>query len=125
MIRKYYLVCLLFLTACQAGGSPAERSVQNYLKALADKDQAAIATGICPDFEMDALLELDALALVQTTLEDVSCRQVSVDEQGARVVCTGNILTSYNGEAQSIDLSTRTYTVINDNGSWLVCGYKE
>lgn len=99
--------------------------MQNYLQALADKNQAAMIQGICPDFEMDALLELDALALVQTTLQDVSCRQLSGDDQSAQVACTGYILTSYNGEAQSIDLSTRTYTVINDNGSWLVCGYKE
>ena len=125
MRKGIYLVWLLFFTACQSGISPAERTMQDYLQDLAEKNQASLISRTCPDFEMEALLELDALALVQTTLEDVACRQINADEQTAQVVCTGSIVTSYNGESQTIDLSSRTYTVINDNESWLVCGYEE
>ena len=75
--------------------------------------------------EMDALLEYDSFALVETSLKSVSCKQVSADDNSAQVVCQGSIEASYNGEMQSFDLSARTYTVQNDNGNWLVCGYKK
>ena len=119
------LIPFLLLTACQGGATPAERSVQGFLQALADKNEAMMTSRVCPDYESDALLELDSLALVKTSLKDVSCKQVSMDDKGAQVVCQGSIEATYNGEVQSFDLSTRTYTVVNDGGDWLVCGYKK
>jgi len=95
------------------------------LQALADKNEAVMTSLVCPDYEADALLELDSLALVKTSLKDVSCRQVGTDDKGAQVVCRGSIEATYNGEVQSFDLSTRSYTVVNDGRDWLVCGYKK
>ena len=122
-MKKFHWIWLLLLTACQGGESPAERSTLNYLQALVEKDQARLQSYTCPEFEMEALLELDALALVQTSLEDVTCDQLSSNGQSALVACTGSITMTYSGEAQRIDLSARTYSVVHDRESWLVCGY--
>jgi len=119
------LLALLLLTACQSGASPAERAVQGFLQALADKNEAEVVSLICPDYETDALLELDSLALVRTSLKAVSCKQVGADDKGAQVVCQGSIEASYNGETRTFDLALRTYTVVNSGGDWLVCGYKK
>ncbi|MFZ5858259.1 MAG: hypothetical protein ACOYZ6_15645 [Chloroflexota bacterium] len=122
-MKRILWIWLLLLTACQGGESPAERSTLNYLQALAEKDQARLQSYTCPEFEMEALLELDALALVQTDLENVTCDLLSSNGQSAQVACTGSITMTYSGEAQRIDLSARTYSVVHDRESWLVCGY--
>lgn len=124
MKQVSFLILLIFLlTSCQDSMSPAEQSMQKYMQALADKNQDVVLSLVCPFYETDALLEFDSYALVQTTLKDVSCHEVSRTGKEAKVVCGGSLDASYNGEIQSFDLSARTYTVINEKGYWLVCGY--
>ena len=65
--RKIGLVlgcAFLVLSGCSsnqpAAASPAVQTLENYLKALADKNETAYSQLICPDWEMDAFLEYDA-----------------------------------------------------------------
>jgi hypothetical protein len=125
MKRSIFVMSLvaILLTACGGSPSPAALTVESYLQALTDKQDAVMLSYVCPDYEMDALLEYDAYALVQTTLKDLSCRETGTDGTTSTVECSGSIEATYGSELRSFDLSERTYSVVNDGGSWLVCGY--
>ena len=114
-MKKTILFLALFLVAC----SPTPASVvEDFLTALAAKDEARLLTLVCADYEFDALLEFDSYALVQTTLKDLGCQPT-----GADVICSGSIEASYGDEIRSFDLSERTYHLVQDGSDWLVCGY--
>jgi hypothetical protein len=113
----------LILSACGAGTSGgAADTVEAYITALASKDEAALLSNSCADYEDDALLELDSFALVEVTLDGMACSETGEEGNLVLVDCTGTVQMSYNGEPQELDLSTRTYEVTNENGNWLVCG---
>lgn len=122
-----YLLLLLSVTAlaaCQpAGSNRAVAALEDYLHALVDKDEATLTLLSCPDWEFNALLELDAFQSVETSLQDLSCEQSAEAGGVATVVCQGQIISSYFGEDQSFDLSERAYQLVEQNGEWLVCGY--
>ena len=109
------------LAACASSDAPV-KAVENYLDALVNKEADRLPSIVCGDWEEDALIELDSFQAVETRLENVSCSQTGTDEGTALVLCTGDIVASYNDEDQRLDLSTRTYQVIEQGGDWLVCG---
>ena len=128
-MRKLFLtVFLLFisnilLTACSSsGGDASAKAVEDYLNALVAKDEARLTTLVCGDWEDDALIELDSFQAVTARLEDVACSQTGTDGETALVDCTGSIIATYNEEDQALDLSVRTYQVVEEGGDWLVCG---
>ena len=128
-MRKLFLaVFLLFisnilLTACSpSGGDASAKAVEDYLNALVSKDEARLTTLVCGDWEDDALIELDSFQAVTARLEDVACSQTGTDGETALVDCTGSIIATYNDEDQALDLSVRTYQVVEQGGDWLVCG---
>jgi hypothetical protein len=55
-------------------------------------------------------------------LEGLACEQTGTDGDTALVLCNGNIVATYNNEDQQLDLSVRTYQVVQEGGEWLVCG---
>jgi hypothetical protein len=59
----------MLLSACSGGQHPAAASVEAFLNALVEKDEAQMVTLTCEAYETDALLEYDAFSLVQTRLE--------------------------------------------------------
>jgi hypothetical protein len=115
------------LAACgaQAGGSnsPAVQAVQTYLQALVAKDATKLANQSCKTWESEATLEMDSFQAVTATLEGVSCQETGKDGSATLVNCKGNIVATYNGEKQNLDLSPRTYKVVQEGGEWRVCGY--
>lgn len=116
----------LLCTACQITASaknPASQALQAYLEALTRKDETTLTLLSCADWELNALLELDAFQSVETSLEGLSCQPIESDESSASVVCQGKIVASYFAEDQEFDLSERTYQLVEQNGDWLVCGY--
>jgi hypothetical protein len=125
-VRKLLFIVLLAniaLTACSASNTDAPaKAVEDYLNALVAKDADRLPTLVCGDWEEDALIELDSFQAVTASLENVSCAQTGTDGKTALVLCTGNIVASYNDEDQRLDLSVRTYQVIEEGGDWLVCG---
>ena len=119
----FTLFISFLLTACGSSSAAGpEKVVEAYLKALNEKDSTRLSTLSCADWEPTALMELDSFQAVSTTLEGLSCAQVGMDGDKALVRCQGKIVASYNGELQDFDLSTRTYTVEDSTGEWLVCG---
>jgi hypothetical protein len=112
----------IVLAACASNTDAPAQAVQNYLNALVNKEADKLPTLVCGDWEDDALIELDSFQAVTARLEDVSCSQTGTDGETALVLCTGNIVATYNDEDQQLDLSTRTYQVIEQGGDWLVCG---
>jgi hypothetical protein len=113
----------LSLTACGSSKSDAPaKAVEDYLNTLVAKDADRLPTLVCGDWEEDALIELDSFQAVTARLEDVSCAQTGTDGDTALVLCTGNIVATYNNEDQKLDLSVRIYQVIQEGGDWLVCG---
>jgi hypothetical protein len=119
------LALSVLLSACSAGNSnSAAPAVESYITALAAKDQAALISNSCADWENDALIELDSFQLVEVTVDGMSCQQSGTDGDKTLVDCAGMLNMSYNGEPQSLDLSTRTYEVIEQDGNWLVCGVR-
>lgn len=118
------LVAVSFiLTSCGSSSTDAPaKAVENYLNALVAKDAGRLPTLVCGDWEEDALIELDSFQAVTASLENVSCTQTGTDGDTALVLCTGNIVASYNNEDQRLDLSVRTYQVVEEGGDWLVCG---
>ena len=118
------LLCLMILTACAGRNTQPEQAVEAYLTAIVEADLTKISTLSCAEWEEDAWLELDSFQGVEVSLVDMQCTQSGTDGDTALVTCTGQFLTSYDGEAMEIDLSTREYELVQQVGEWLVCGYR-
>ena len=128
-MRKFLLIPLIamlatiFLTACSSTKTDAPaKAVEDYLNTLVAKDENRLPALVCGDWEDEALIELDSFQAVTARLEDVSCKQTGTDGSTALVNCTGKIVATYNNEDQELDLSVRTYQVVQDGSDWLVCG---
>jgi hypothetical protein len=117
------IVALLF-SACGQASDPAAKAVKDYLTALVNKDPNALSALSCTDWESNALLELDSLQAVATRLENLACTVTGTDGTTTQVNCQGKILATYNNEDQELDLSVRTYQVVQQGDEYLVCGYK-
>ena len=129
MYRKPILVlfvlgALAVLLAACSRGSEEVRTVEEYLNALVNKDDAALSSLSCAEWEMMALLELDSFQAVESRLEDLACTNVGSDGEVILVNCQGKIIATYNNEDQELDLSLRTYQVVQQDGEYLVCGYR-
>ena len=116
------ILATIILSACASNSEAPVQAVQNYLNALVNKEADKIPTLVCGEWETDAMIELDSFQAVTASLENISCSQTGTDGDTALVLCTGNIVLSYDNENQNIDLSTRTYQVVQQSGDWLVCG---
>jgi len=128
-VRKFFLILIvvivanLFLSACASRSNDAPaKAVEDYLNALVAKDSDRLTTLSCGDWEDDALLELDSFQAVTTKLDGLACTQTGSDGDTALVLCKGKIIATYNNEDQELDLSVRTYQVVQEGGDWLVCG---
>ena len=127
-MRKLILILFIaittnmLLTACASRIAAPVGAVEDYLTALVEKDADRLPTLVCGDWEEYALIELDSFQAVTARLDNVSCELTGSDGDTALVDCTGNIILTYNTEDQKLDLSVRTYQVIQEGGEWLVCG---
>jgi hypothetical protein len=117
-------VLALLISACGKAVNPAAKAVEDYLTALVGKNSDRLSALSCADWESNALLEFDSLQAVTTRLEGLSCSVSGTDGTTTDVVCQGKIIASYNNEDQTLDLSVRTYQVVQQGGNYLVCGYK-
>ncbi|RPJ27480.1 MAG: hypothetical protein EHM33_07895 [Chloroflexi bacterium] len=130
-MRKFFLIVLvtiisvLSLTACASGSDDAPaKAVEDYLNALVAKDADRLSTLSCGEWEDDALLELDSFQAVTARLDGLACEQTGTDGDTALVLCNGKIIATYNDEDQELELSVRTYQVVQEGGEWLVCGVR-
>jgi hypothetical protein len=103
----------------------AEIIVEQFLIALAEKDDVVISNISCPEWEEDALLELDALQLVKSTITDLDCFTSKSTENGLLIFCNGFFSNSYNNENTVWDLSLYVFDVSNTSGAYLLCGFSQ
>lgn len=125
-MKRFLLIAIsvfVLLTACAPAESAGpETAVEAYWNAINEKDSTSLSTLSCANWELDAMMALDAFQAVTTTLEDLECAQTGTEGENAIVTCQGKLVASYDGELQEFDLSLRTYLVENSTGEWLVCG---
>lgn len=126
-MRTFFLILLLvfialIVSACASNSNGPAQAVEDYLNALVEKDANRLTTLSCGEWEDDALLELDSFQAVTARLDGLACEQTGTDGETALVLCNGNIVATYNNEEQQLDLSVRTYQVVQEGGEWLVCG---
>ena len=112
------------LVACNKGQNSAPKAIEAYIQALSNKDAVQISNLSCVDWEQNALLEVDSLTAVGSKVENLTCEQSGEDGADTYVSCSGTLALDYNGEAQQIDLSTRTYITRQEDGVWRMCGYR-
>ena len=119
------LLMVFILTACAAsGGNASVTAVEDYLTALVAKDADRLTTLSCGEWEEEALIELDSFQAVEARLDGLACEQTGTDGNTALVLCNGKIIATYGDEDQELDLSVRTYQVVEEGGEWLVCGVR-
>ena len=127
-MKKLLIACVfglgILLSACGSNtkSNAAAGTVEAYVHAIVENDTSKLSALSCADWESQALIELDSLQAVTSTLDGFSCQQSGTDGETALVSCAGKMILSYNGENQELDLSTRTYQVVQQGGDWLVCG---
>ncbi len=114
----------IMLVSCSSGKDEAVQVIEAYIQALSEKDSNQISNLSCADWEQNALIEVDSLTSVGSKVENLKCEQDGQEGDDILVSCTGALVLDYNGEAQQIDLSSRTYIARNDGGEWRMCGYR-
>ena len=117
------LLAAFLLSACGASNEGAAKAVEAYYQAVVAKNADKAASLACADWEMNAQMDVDSFQAVDAELKNFSCKVSGTDGDYTLVTCEGEISMSYNGEAQSLDLSAQTYQVIRQGGDWLFCGY--
>ncbi|MCC6802307.1 MAG: nuclear transport factor 2 family protein [Anaerolineae bacterium] len=124
------LLCLslaaMALAACssQPTADPAD-AVEAYLKAMVSNEVDKLTSLVCPAYESGARTDFDSVgAIGGVTLDNVTCTTASTSGDSASVTCTGAINFTYNGEANSQDLSLNTYVTQKVDGNWTMCGYQ-
>jgi hypothetical protein len=123
-IATLSLLFSLFITACSSKKDSAAQAIEAYIHALSDKDSIQISNLSCAAWEQDALLEVDSFTAVSSKVVNLACTQTGQDTSEAYISCSGTIDLDYNGEAQQIDLSSRTYLAKQEQGEWRMCGYR-
>lgn len=117
------MALMLILSAC-ASEDLAAQSVENYYQALVEKNMDRAVALSCADWEQTAQMEVDSFQAVEATLDSFTCQQTGTDGDMTLVTCDGQIVMSYDGEDQFLDLSAQTYQVLDQGGDWLFCGYR-
>jgi predicted small secreted protein len=117
------IMLIFLLAACSNAQDGAIKAIEAYIQALSNKDATQISVLSCADWEQDALLEVDSLSGVNSKVENLTCQQAGQEGADTYVSCTGVLVLDYNGEAQQIDLSARTYIARQEDGDWRMCGY--
>lgn len=114
----------MILAGCQS--APVDgpsKAVESYLQALVARDQNAMTTATCADWEANALNEFNSFNAVKLTLESLACQEIHQDNSYRLVTCTGQIIANYGAEDLQIDVAGRTYKVLEEGGRWRMCGY--
>lgn len=122
-MKKWGLIILLLLASCGGSSDPAA-VVEEYFRALVEKDATRAVTLSCAAWENGARTDVDTFAMYPAELVDVACQDAGAEGDSRRVTCTGKAILDYNGEKQEIDLAGRDYTVVQEGGEWRMCGYQ-
>jgi len=115
---------IVVLVGCRSEQNEAPKTIEAYIKALSEQDANQVSSLSCSEWERSALTEVDSFTAVSAEIKNLTCEQTGQDGDTILVSCTGIIALDYNGEAQQIDLSSRTYIARKEGGEWRMCGYR-
>lgn len=126
----FFILSLFALSACggQAASNPdpasanihpAAQAVVNYLQARVEGNADAMRQLTCSAEESKVAQLALSFQGREAQLVDVTCAY----ESGERVTCSGNISASYQGEARNFPVPN--YRVVEEDGTWRVCGESE
>ena len=118
------MLLALLLSACASKPDLPAAAVEAYWKAMAAKDNAALSSLSCPDYEATAVSTLDSFLAVDLVLTDLSCSSTNNTGDKADVTCKGSLVASYGAEKMDFDLTSKTFSAVNPAGDWLMCGEK-
>lgn len=120
-LRLAMLAILMILAGCGAAGNASgdpSAAVEQYLNALVSGDADALGRVTCAAQEASVETLARTFATVSgVTLEGVAC---AFDELNSVVDCDGAIVATYGAQATEFPLGT--YAVVQEAGSWKVCG---
>lgn len=119
------MVVMILLAGCGAKESLAVRSVETFFQGIIEKDMDLVSSVICDSYEFEAMLDFNTFAIVQTSLQDFSCQETGENDGFTLVNCEGRIQAKFGDEIRNFELSKRTYQVIEENATWLVCGHSD
>ena len=123
IVLVFVNLCTVILIGCSKNQDGAPKAITAYINALSNRDTVQISNLSCADWEKSALLEVDSLTAVGSKVVDLSCDQSGQQGEDIYVSCKGMLSLDYNGEAQQIDFSSRTYIARQEGGEWRMCGY--
>ncbi len=118
------MIAVLALSACGGSSDAAAQVVQDYYQAVVSGDVDRATALSCPQWEGIAQMEVDSFQAVDATLDGFTCEKTGEDGDMTVISCQGQIVMSYAGEDQYLDLSGQSYQVQNVGGDWLFCGYR-
>ncbi len=110
---------LVLATGCSQPGDPGAAMLK-YLQARVAANSDAIRGLSCAAWEGQAVLQANSFRSMNAQLDNVTCTKTGDDGDAALVTCDGQIVTTYNGENRSWDLST--YRLTQEDGEWKMCG---
>jgi hypothetical protein len=114
----------LILSACATKADLPAAAVEAYWKAMAAKDNAALSSLSCAEYEPTAVSTMDSFLSVDLVLTDLSCSSTNNTGDKADVTCKGSLSASYGSENFDFELANKTFLATNPAGDWLMCGEK-
>ena len=122
-ILTLVVLVILLLGACSTANSP-NSTIEDYLHALADKNEVSAVNLSCGEWEEQALAEGASFMNVDVVLESVVCQVEEESDDKASVSCSGRFVFSYDaGEDQELNLEGRVFKVVKEASEWRMCGY--
>jgi hypothetical protein len=119
-----WLVLLGFgMAGCQSDQEAPAKAIEAYLAAKVDSNMDEMTRLSCPDWEAQAQIEATSFASMDAQLDNVSCTTGAADGDYTLVSCTGQIVTTYQGENRTWSVSDHPYRALLDGGEWRMCGY--
>ena len=113
------------LTSCTSNGiNSPDHVVEAYYQALAEKNSSEVANLSCSRWESEAKIEAESFSAVETSLENLECQVAGTSGEYTVISCRGKIIANYGNEVLEIDLENQKYQVVQENGSWRMCGYQ-
>lgn len=120
----FILIISIMLTDCSSDNGDPTAAIEAYIQALSDRDTNRVSNLSCADWEQNALVEADSFTSVGSSVENLACTEEGKEGSDSIISCTGTLVLDYNGEAQQIDLSRRTYIARLEDNEWRMCGYR-
>lgn len=117
MTRFVVILTLFFaLVGCAPQTTDPSGTVERYLQAKVDGDEATVSSLLCSAMESDLNREIASFATVEARIEGMQCTRGA----GDTVTCEGDIFILYGTEEQAFPLAT--YNVVQEDGEWKWCG---